>query len=171
MSNIINLEDYQKSTAGTPLDLAEQLALENSWSYQRRADIGAIGMLISGQWRSYDVTIYWHEDESYLEVLVDLDLKAEARELADAYQLLGMLNNELSLGAIECTAQKHDFCYRYVAVLNGTLGIAEGFVEELLSIAIYSSDRILPALLLLLQSGASPREALEAARLDPQGEA
>ena len=135
-------QDYNTN----PIDLLEELVSANEWRFDRTND-GEMVVEIGGNWCDYRMYFAWQEDLSavYFSCLFDVRIPPQKRlQTAD---LVAMINEKLWLGHF-------DLCS-----------------EDLVDIALNECERFFPAFQFVLWGGKSPREALDAAMLEPVGEA
>ena len=83
-----------------PIDLLEQLFDANGWASERVAD-EEIVTSIKGGWTSYQLRALWRGEDRVLQIIAQSDLVASPEQRAVAYEMLGLINEQLWMGHFE----------------------------------------------------------------------
>jgi hypothetical protein len=158
-------QDYNTN----PIDLLEELVSANEWRFDRTND-GEMVVEIGGNWCDYRMYFAWQEDLSavYFSCLFDVRIPPQKRlQTAD---LVAMINEKLWLGHFDLCSEDLVPMFRHTMLMRGGNPSIEP-LEDLVDIALNECERFFPAFQFVLWGGKSPREALDAAMLEPVGEA
>lgn len=158
------------SETGNPLDVVEQIAHANDWSYNRHSE-DELGAELTGQWCQYRLWFCWHSEMSVMHLSCALDVKVPAKKREAIYGLLAMANEKLWLGHFDYWPDDKMIVFRHGLLLRDGFGIGPELLEELVDIEITECERFYPAFQLLIWGGKKPADALAAAMLDTEGEA
>jgi hypothetical protein len=93
------------------------------------------------------------------------------RRRGPLYELLALANERLWLGHFDLAAGDTSPAFRYAILLRGIGTASAEQVEDLVDIAVSECERFYPAFQLLIWGGKSPSDAMEAAMIEPVGEA
>jgi hypothetical protein len=153
-----------------PLDLVERLAADNDWAFERHSE-DELALELKGQWCRYDLWLSWHADLSVLQLACALDLEIPARRVPQAIALLALANEKLLLGHFELSAEERRPAFRYGLLFRDGVSPGPELLEDLIDIAVSECERFYPAFGFVGRGLKSPREALQAAMLETEGEA
>lgn len=157
-------------TTGNPLDLVEQIALANDWSFQRMGE-EELAAELTGQWCNYRVWFTWHPDMGVMHLACALDVKVVKAKRNGLYQLLAMANEKLWLGHFDFWSDEGLPVFRHATLVREGAGLNLEVVEDLVEIALGECERFYPAFQFHLWGGKAPSDALTAALLETEGEA
>ena len=168
--NIKNAESAEDVFETSPIDELETLIKDNDWTYKR---IGSeeIRAEITGQWASYQLVFFWHEDEEILDLECDLGLKTTLEKQHEALRLCAQVNREIALGHMDLELEQGSLYYRYTGLHAGHEDVSSEHLAELINFVVFDLDRFYPAFMILLKNNISAQQALEVALIDPVGEA
>ncbi len=153
-----------------PLDLVERLAAGNDWTCRRHSEEELL-LELEGQWCRYEAWLSWHADLGVLQIACSLDLSIPARRLPQAINLLALANEKLLLGHFELTGEGRRPVFRYTLLFRDGVLPGPELLEELIDIAVSECERFYPAFGFVGRGLKAPREALQAAMLETEGEA
>lgn len=156
--------------ATNPLDLVEELVLANDWPFQRSAD-DEILIEIGGRWSDYRLFFVWQEEVSALQFCNRLDIKVPVKKRADVHDLLIRVNERLWVGHFDVSADDDTIMFRHTSLMRGVGGASPEQIEDLVELGLVECERYYPAFQLVIWGGKSADEAIQAAILDPAGEA
>ncbi|MEO1089992.1 MAG: YbjN domain-containing protein [Pseudomonadota bacterium] len=156
--------------SGNPLDLVEQIAIANDWSYQRRAD-DELAAELSGQWCHYRLWFTWQADMGILHLACALDVKVPPGKRTGLYHLLALANEKLWLGHFDLWSDEAVPVFRHATLVREGGGPGVEVLEDLTEIALGECERFFPAFQFHLWGGKAPGDALAAALLETEGEA
>ena len=126
---------------------------------------------IQGSWSKYQLRGIWRREDRVLQLLSLPDIRVSREKLAEAYELLALVNEQLWLGHFDIWSQGNVLVYRHALMLgdDGLLSLDQA--QTLVEIAIDECDRFYPAFQFVLWGDKSPRDALDSAMVDAAGEA
>ena len=158
------------SPTGNPIDLVEEIVVANDWAHDRASEEEMI-VEISGRWCDYRLYFLWQEELSALHFSCGFDMKVPKRRRGSLYELLALANERLWLGHFDLAAGESSPAFRYAVLLRGSGMASAEQVEDLVDIAITECERFYPAFQMVIWGGKSPADAMEAAMIEPIGEA
>ncbi|HTT78961.1 MAG TPA: YbjN domain-containing protein [Stellaceae bacterium] len=158
------------SHAGNPIDLVEEIVVANDWAHDRASEEEMI-VEISGRWCDYRLYFLWQEELTALHFSCGFDLKVPKRRRGPLYELLALANERLWLGHFDLAAGEASPAFRYAVLLRGNDAASSEQVEDLVDIALTECERFYPAFQMVVWGGKAPEEAMEAAMIEPIGEA
>lgn len=153
-----------------PLDLVERLAAGNEWPCQRHSE-DELSLDLKGQWCRYEVWLSWHADLGVLQIACMLDLEIPVRRVTPAVSLLALANEKLLLGHFELGGEERRPAFRYALLFRDGVVPGPELLEEVIDIAVSECERFYPAFGFVGRGLKAPREALQAAMLETEGEA
>ena len=126
---------------------------------------------VQGSWTTYQLRCVWRPEDQVLQLLCLPEIRVPDEQRAAAEELLSLINEQMWLGHFDVWSNGGVLLYR-----NGTMLGDEGLLslsqaQALVEIAVEECDRFYPAFQFVLWGDKSPRAALEAAMVDPAGEA
>jgi hypothetical protein len=167
----VSLPTIEVSAQATnPLDLVEELVLANDWPFQRSTD-DEILIEIGGRWSDYRLFFVWQEEVCALQFCNRLDIKVPVKKRADVHDLLIRVNERLWVGHFDVSAEDDTIMFRHTSLMRGVGGASPEQIEDLVELGLVECERYYPAFQLVIWGGKSADEAIQAAILDPQGEA
>lgn len=152
-----------------PIDLLEELVSANEWRFDRTND-GEMVVEIGGNWCDYRMYFSWQEDLAAVYFSCLFDVRIPAQKRPQAADLVALINEKLWLGHFDLCSEDLVPMFRHTMLMRGGFASIEP-LEDLVDIALNECERFFPAFQFVLWGGKSPREALDAAMLDPVGEA
>lgn len=153
-----------------PLDVVEQIVSANDWAFDRHSDY-EMAAEAPGKWCDYSLYFSWSHDISALRFTCAFDLKIPENRRLPLYELLARANENLWIGHFDLDSEAGTPLFRHSVLLRGASRVSFESVEDMMDIALTECERFYPAFQFVLWGGKSPREALQAAMLDCQGEA
>ncbi len=140
------------------------------WPYQRVA-AEEIVVEVPGRWCDYRVHFFWQEDLNILHVSSFFDMRVQAKEFKEVYELMALINEKLALGHFEISEEDVIPSYRYAFLLLDQKTLKGEYIEEILEIAISECERFYPAFQFVIWESKTAKEAISVALLDTAGEA
>lgn len=156
-------------SASNPLDLAEQVIVENEWAFERRSE-SDLAAEARGKWSDYGLYFCWSHEISVLHFSVAFDLNAPIKLSSGLYELLAKANERVWVGHFGVDEDSNTIIYRHALLLRGVPAAAE-LIEDLIDIAVTECERYFPAFQFFLLDEKKADEALESAMLECVGEA
>jgi hypothetical protein len=164
------LSEASQDSAHNPLDVMEQIVVENEWAFDRRSD-SEMAAQAPGKWCDYTLYFSWSHEISAMHFSCTVDLKVPPRRRAALYELLALGNEKLWIGHFGLDSDDHVPVFRHSVLLRGASGASSESLEDMVDVAITECERFFPAFQFVLEGGKTPTDALAAAMLDCAGEA
>ena len=92
-----------------PVDIVEQLASTNDWSFDRDAE-DEISISVAGGWTDYHVAFTWLAELETLHVSCAFDLRVPERRRTEAQALIRTINEQLWVGHFDLWPPKASSC-------------------------------------------------------------
>ena len=153
-----------------PVDVVEQLAASNDWSFDRD-DEDEISIIVTGAWTEYHIAFTWLPDLETLHVSCAFDVKAPERRRTEVTRLIGAINEQMWIGHFDFWPDQGVVMHRHGRLLSGGAHPSAPQCAALLDNALRACERHYQAFQFVLWAGKSAKEALEAANFDTLGEA
>src|SRR6185436_10379297 len=153
-----------------PLDLIEQIATANDWSFERAEDF-EITLLVSGKHSDYQVSFTWMEGIEALHLACAFDIKVPDRRRDEVQRLIAMINEQLWIGHFDLWTEDGMVMFRHALVLAGGVEATSQQCQAMLSSALEGCEGYFPAFQFVVWAGKPAREALDAAMFETSGEA
>ncbi len=152
-----------------PVDLVEQLATSQDWSFERSAD-DELTLSVAGSWCDYHVSLNWRSDLEALHMACAFDLKANEPRLSEIYRLIASINEQLWLGHFDIWRQEGMLLFRHSLMLNGAEPTAAQ-CEALLHAALSTCERYYQSFQYVIWAGKSAGDALATTMFETEGQA
>ena len=156
--------------ASAPLEMLAQLFDAHGWPCEYTGDEELSGE-IQGSWTTYQLKCIWRSEDRVLQLLCLPEIRVPDAKRAAAFELLGLINEQLWLGHFDIWSSGGVLLYRHGLMLGEdgmlSLSMAQAAVES----AVAECDRFYPAFQFVLWGDKKPRDALESAMVDAAGEA
>jgi hypothetical protein len=166
---LIALEN-ETERAEHPVDVVEQLAATNDWSFDRD-DEDEISISVSGSWTEYHVAFTWLAELETLHVSCAFDLKVPGRRRAEVMALISIVNEQLWVGHFDLWPNEGVVMHRHGLLLAGGMLPSGPQCAALLDNALKSCERYYQAFQFVLWAGKSAKQALETTTFETKGEA
>lgn len=162
--------DIEQERQAHPVDVIEQIAALNDWSFERAGD-DEITISIAGGWADYHVSFSWMEENEAIHLACGFDLKVpEARKL-EVIRLLTLVNEQMWIGHFDLWSAEGVILYRQALLLSGGAEPNASQVERLLVTAIEACDRYFQAFQFVVWAGKTAAESIESVLFETVGEA
>ena len=166
----MTLIDFEQDRQSHPVDVIEQIAALNDWTFERAGD-DEITISVAGGWADYHVSFSWMEDREAIHLACAFDLKVpEARKL-EVMRLITSVNEQLWIGHFDLWSSEGVVMFRQALLLSGGAEPNSSQVERLLVTAIESCERYFQAFQFVVWAGKDAAEALEGVLFETVGEA
>ncbi|MCB1500690.1 MAG: YbjN domain-containing protein [Bauldia sp.] len=166
----MTLMDFEQDRQSHPVDVIEQIAALNDWTFERAGD-DEITISVAGGWADYHVSFSWMEDREALHLACAFDLKVpEARKL-EVMRLITAVNEQLWIGHFDLWNAEGVVMFRQALLLSGGAEPNTPQVERLLITAIEACERYFQAFQFVVWAGKDATEALEGVLFETVGEA
>jgi hypothetical protein len=164
------LTHHTHDARSNPVDVVEQLATANDWSFSRASD-DEVTILVGGQWTDYQVSFTWMPDIEALHLACAFELKVPDRRRSEVLELACLVNEQLWVGHFDVWSNDGIIMFRQALVLTGGVHATDGQCEAVLGMALDACERYYQAFQFVLWAGKSPREALESSMFETSGQA
>ena len=152
-----------------PLDLVEQFIRTQGWSCRRVHD-DEMAAEYRGKWCDYSLHFAHSHEVSAFHFTCAFDVRIPDDKKNCFCQLLALANDKLWLGHFSFWHEEGLPVYRHALPLRRSRLSAEQ-IEDLLDVSLSECERFYPAFQYLIWGGKAPADALQAAMIDPVGEA
>ncbi|HEX4765545.1 MAG TPA: YbjN domain-containing protein [Lichenihabitans sp.] len=166
----MSLISIEPDRAEHPVDVVERLAALREWSFDRE-DEDEISISVDGEVADYHVAFTWLSDLEALHVGCAFDLKVPDRRRAVIHSLVALINEQLWIGHFDLWSTENVVMFRHSLLMSGGADPDGRQCEAILKMAVAACDRYYQAFQFVLWAGKSPREALDSAMFETQGEA
>ena len=153
-----------------PVEMLAQLFEAHGWPCEYVSDDEISGE-IQGSWTKYQMRCIWRAEDRVLQLLCLPEIRVPDAKRADAFELLGLINEQLWLGHFDIWSRGGVLLYRHGLMLGEDGLLSLSMAQIAVEAAVSECDRFYPAFQFVLWGDKSPREALDAALVDAAGEA
>jgi hypothetical protein len=153
-----------------PVDVIEQVANSNDWSFERTGD-DEIAITVGGSWTEYEVSFSWMEDFEALHLACAFDLKVPELRVLEIMRLLSLINEQMLFGHFDLWEQEGAIMFRQSLLLAGGAEPTSAQVEGLLASALEACECYFQAFQFVVWSGSSARDALSSVLFETHGNA
>ena len=161
---------FEPERQSNPVDVIEQIAALNDWSFERAGD-DEITISVAGGWSDYHVSFSWMEENEAIHLACAFDLKVPDARKLEVMRLLSAVNEQLWIGHFDLWNQEGVVMYRQALLLSGGAEPNSSQVERLLLAAIEACERYFQAFQFVVWAGKNAAEALEGVLFETVGEA
>lgn len=163
---------HSEAYTANPVDMAEELAGTNEWSYERHSD-DELTLFLSGEYTDLQFRLFWRDDFKTLQFACLFDLKVPPARRDMIYKSIGLINERLWIGHFEYWAEEDALLFRHASLANDPIfgAISQDHVITMIETALGESERFYPVFQFVMWGGKTPEEAIEAAMLDCVGNA
>lgn len=162
--------EKDRERAEHPVDVVEQLAATNDWSFDRDNE-DEISISVAGSWTDYHVAFTWLSHLETLHVSCAFDLRVSERRRAEMGALIRMINEQLWVGHFDLWPAEGVLMHRHGFLLAGGAPPSGPQCAALLDNALKTCERYYQAFQFVLWAGKTAKEALEATTFETEGEA
>jgi hypothetical protein len=155
--------------ASSPIDLVEQVATAQDWSYERASD-DELTLTVPGTWSEYHVSVNWRDDLEALHVAAAFDCKVPDARLNEIYRLIAQINEQLWIGHFDLWLNEGLLMYRHGLLLNGNVATPRQ-CEAMIQSALEACERYYQAFQFVVWAGKEAREALTSTMFQTEGQA
>lgn len=153
-----------------PVELVEQLAASQDWSFDRLGD-DEITLSIAGTWSDYTLSFNWRDEFEDLQLACAFDFKIPKNRRNEICQLVARVNAQLWQGHFDIWAEDCGLLYRHGLLLSGGAIANSAQCEAMLSMAVEACERFFPAFQYVIWAGKTADEALAATLMETKGSA
>jgi hypothetical protein len=166
----MTLIDFEQDRQSHPVDVIEQIAALNDWTFERAGD-DEITISVSGGWADYHVSFSWMEDREAIHLACAFDLKVPDTRKFEVMRLITSVNEQLWIGHFDLWSAEGVVMFRQALLLSGGAEPNTHQVERLLVTAIEACERYFQAFQFVVWAGKDAAEALEGVLFETVGEA
>ncbi|MBN9021049.1 MAG: YbjN domain-containing protein, partial [Rhizobiales bacterium] len=156
----MTLIDFEQDRQSHPVDVIEQIAALNDWTFERAGD-DEITISVAGGWADYHVSFSWMEDREAIHLACAFDLKVPDARKLEVMRLITSVNEQLWIGHFDLWSSEGVVMFRQALLLSGGAEPNSSQVERLLVTAIESCERYFQAFQFVVWAGKDAAEALE----------
>jgi hypothetical protein len=153
-----------------PVDVIEQVAHNNDWSFERTGD-DEIAISVTGTWTDYHVSFSWMEDFEALHLACAFDIKVPENRTLEVMRLLSLINEQMLFGHFDLWEQEGAIMFRQSLLLSGGAEPTSQQVEVLLNSALEACECYFQAFQFVVWSGMNARDALASVLFETFGSA
>ena len=153
-----------------PVEMLAQLFEAHGWPCEFISEDEISGE-IQGSWTTYQVRGIWRAEDRVLQLLCLPEIRVPEAKRADAFELLGLINEQLWLGHFDIWSRGGVLLYRHGLMLGEDGLLSLSMAQTAIDAAVSECDRFYPAFQFVLWGDKDPRQALDAALVDAAGEA
>jgi len=167
---MLRAAEYTKERLQHPVDVVEQLAAANDWSFDRDTE-DEISIAVAGGWTDYQVAFTWLADIETLHVSCAFDFKSPDRRRPEIATLISSINEQLWAGHFDQWPNEGVVMHRHGLLLVGGAPPSAAQCAALLDNGISACERYYQAFQFVLWAGKSARQAIESATFETKGQA
>jgi hypothetical protein len=153
-----------------PVEMLAQLFEAHGWPSEFVSEDEISGE-IQGSWAKYQMRGIWRAEDRVLQLLCLPDIRVAQAKRAEAFELLGLINEQLWLGHFDIWSRGGVLLYRHGLMLGEDGLLSLSMAQLAVDAAVSECDRFYPAFQFVLWGDKDPRQALDAALVDAAGEA
>ena len=102
-----------------PIDIIEDVIHQKKWNFSRAADHELVAEIAS-HWCAYRLYFTWSENINALSFSITFDIKFPETKLNKAYELLGLINENLWIGHFDITSKNGIPAFRHTLLSNNS---------------------------------------------------
>ena len=153
-----------------PIDIIEDVIHQKKWNFSRAADHELVAE-ISSEWSAYRLYFNWSENINALSLSITFDIRFPETKLNKAYELLGLINENLWIGHFDITSKNGIPAFRHTILSNNDTEILHKKFEDLVDIAIYECEKFYPCFQQVLFDEVPPEKAIDFSNFEIIGRA
>lgn len=153
-----------------PIDIIEDVIHQKKWNFSRSADHELVAE-ISSNWSAYRLYFSWSEKINALSLSITFDIKFPETKLIKAYELLGLINENLWIGHFDITSRNGIPAFRHTIMSSSETEILHKKFEDLVDIGIYECEKFYPSFQQILFDDISPKDAVNISKFEIIGRA
>lgn len=161
---------HEEADVAAPVEMLAQLFDAHGWPCAFVSDDEISGE-IQGSWTTYQLKGIWRADDRVLQLLCLPEIRVPDTKRAVAFELLGLINEQLWLGHFDIWSRGGVLLYRHGMMLGEEGLLSLSMAQLAVDAAVTECDRFYPAFQFVLWGDKNPRQALDAALVDAAGEA
>jgi hypothetical protein len=158
------------NTTFNPIDIVEDVIYEKKWSFSRADDYELVAD-ISSKWCQYRLYFTWSENVRAISFTITFDLKFPESKLFKAYELIGLINENLWIGHFDITSKNGIPAFRHTLLSSNDNDFLHKKLENLVDIAIFECEKYYPSFQQVLFDEIEPSKSLLFANFEVIGTA
>ena len=153
-----------------PLDAVERVMMASRLSFERMGDEDITGSF-AGVWCDYQFWFAYRADLDVLHFASGFDMRVPEDRRRTVGALVNLINESLWIGHFDLWAEEGRPTWRHALLLRGTGGVEDPQIVDIVTVGVGECERFYPAFRQVIEAGAAPEDALEAALMEPCGSA
>tara|TARA_B100000575_G_scaffold207868_1_gene169179 strand:+ start:8251 stop:8724 length:474 start_codon:yes stop_codon:yes gene_type:complete len=153
-----------------PIDIVEDVIYQKKWNFSRAADHELVAE-ISSQWCSYRLYFTWSENMNALSLSITFDIRFPETKLIKAYELMGLINENLWIGHFDITSKNGIPAFRHTILSSTETDVLHKKFEDMVDIAICECEKFYPCFEQVLFENITPRDAINFSKFEIIGRA
>ncbi len=153
-----------------PIDIVEDVIHQKKWNFSR-ADDHELVAEISSQWSTYRLYFTWSENINALSLSITFDIRFPETKLIKAYELIGLINENLWIGHFDITSRNGIPAFRHTILSNTENEVLHKKFEDLVDIGIYECEKFYPSFHQVLFEDIIPTQAIKFSKFEIIGRA
>lgn len=166
----MSLIELELDRAIHPVDMIEQIASINDWTFERQG-ADEIAISVRGGWSDYHISFNWMADLESLHLACAFDLKVPDARRGEIKHLMTMINEQLWIGHFDIWNREGVVLFRNSHLLSGGADVSPQQCEALLRSATESCDLYYQAFQFVVWAGKPAQDALAEVMFETMGEA
>ena len=158
------------NTILNPIVIVEDVIYEKKWSFSRADDYELVAD-ISSKWCQYRLYFTWSENVRAISFTITFDLKFPESKLFKAYELIGLINENLWIGHFDITSKNGIPAFRHTLLSSNDNDFLHKKLENLVDIAIFECEKYYPSFQQVLFDEIEPSKSLLFANFEVIGTA
>ena len=158
------------NTTLNPIDIVEDVIYEKKWSFSRADDYELVAD-ISSKCCQYRLYFTWSENVRAISFTITFDLKFPESKLFKAYELIGLINENLWIGHFDITSKNGIPAFRHTLLASNDNDFLHKKLENLVDIAIFECEKYYPSFQQVLFDKIEPSKSLLFANFEVIGTA
>mgnify|MGYP001489116654 FL=1 len=158
------------NTTLNPIDIVEDVIYEKKWSFSRADDYELVAD-ISSKCCQYRLYFTWSENVRAISFTITFDLKFPESKLFKAYELIGLINENLWIGHFDITSKNGIPAFRHTLLSSNDNDFLHKKLENLVDIAIFECEKYYPSFQQVLFDEIEPSKSLLFANFEVIGTA
>lgn len=153
-----------------PLAIVEETLESVGWAAERDED-EAVQCVAQTRWGDMGALFAWRGEPAAIHFSLTLDVKPQAARRNQILELVALVNERMWLGHFDYWAEEGVILFRHALPMLDRAEPSEGEIRSIMAASADAVERFVPAFNFVIWAGKSPREALEAAMFETEGEA
>jgi hypothetical protein len=154
-----------KSVRTHPLKVFERLAIAEGYDLERISE-NEQELAVPGLWCDHNISLIWSSASEQVQIFLAFEGKTPGGRSDDICRLISLINENLSAGHFDYSAQLKALVYRNSVSLRGGATLKIEQAMDLIACALDAAERGYPASQYVIWAGKSPEDALTSALVD-----